>query len=169
MKNKGIASLSFAVGVSAGVIGGAMAVLDFAEKELKKRQKIGESERENAIKYQKLFVMMNQWVNVKQNGKNLAVFFEKHGYRKIAIYGMSYAGSTLAGELKGTNIRVAYGIDKRSDSLNEDIEIVTLEDELAPVDAIVVTAVTFFEEIEEELCRKVDWPVISLTDVLCEI
>ena len=82
---------------------------------------------------------------------------------------MSYAGSTLAEELKGTNIRVAYGIDKRSDSLNADIEIVTLEDELAPVDAIVVTAVTFFEEIEEELCRKVDWPVISLTDVLCEI
>ena len=74
MKNKGIASLSFAVGVSAGVIGGAMAVLDFAEKELKKRQKIGESERENAIKYQKLFVMMNQWVNVKQEGKNLSEY-----------------------------------------------------------------------------------------------
>ena len=68
-------------------------------------------------KHLALFLMMNQWVKVKQEGKGLAVYFETNGYKKIAIYGMSYAGETLVDELKNTGITVAYGIDKRADSL----------------------------------------------------
>ncbi len=36
-------------------------------------------------KHLALFKMMNQWVKVKQEGKNIASFFEKNGYNKIAI------------------------------------------------------------------------------------
>ena len=63
----------------------------------------GEAEgktRELAEKHLALFLMMNQWVKVKQEGKNLSCYFEKNGYKKIAIYGMSYAGETLLEELK---------------------------------------------------------------------
>ncbi len=37
-----------------------------------------------------------------------------------------------------------------------------------PVDAIVVTAITFYDEIKEELSRKIDCPIISLEDILYE-
>lgn len=30
-----------------------------------------------------LFLMMNQWVKVKQEGKNLAAYFENYGYKNI--------------------------------------------------------------------------------------
>ena len=118
-------------------------------------------------KHLALFLMMNQWVKVKQEGKGLAV--ETNGYKKIAIYGMSYAGETLVDELKNTGITVAYGIDKRADSLYADLDIVSMEDGLGDVDAIVVTAITFFDEIEEQLLEKIDCPILSLEDILYEV
>ena len=116
-----------------------------------------------------LFQMMNYWVHVKQEGRNLSEYFEKMGYRNIAVYGMSYAGETLLEELKDTSINVAYGIDKKADSIYTDVDILSMEDDLKIVDAIVVTAITFFDEIEEKLSKKVKCPIISLEDVLYEV
>lgn len=120
-------------------------------------------------KHLALFLMMNQWVKVKQEGKNLSEYFEKNGYKKIAVYGMSYAGETLIDELKNSNITVAYGIDKNTASIYADVDILSLDEDLEPADAVVVTAITFFDEIEEKLSEKVDCPIISLEDVLYEI
>ena len=82
---------------------------------------------------------------------------------------MSYVGETLLDELKGTDITVRYGIDKNSDTIYSDVDIVSVEDDLESVDAVVVTAITFFDEIEEKLSTKMDCPVISLEDILYEV
>lgn len=120
-------------------------------------------------KHLALFRMMDQWVRVKQEGKNLASYFEKNDYREIAIYGMSYAGMTLVNELKDTDIMIAYGIDKNAEAIYSDIDIISMDERLEDVDAIVVTAITFYEEIEEELSKKTDCPILSLEDVLYEV
>lgn len=120
-------------------------------------------------KHLSLFLMMNQWVKVKQEGKNLSSYFKANGYNRIAIYGMSYVGETLINELKGTDIQVVYGIDKNANAIYTDIDIITLEDTLDEVDAIVVTAITFFDEIEEILQGKVNCPILSLEDILYEV
>lgn len=86
---------------------------------------------------------MKQWVEVKQEGKNLSEYFMRSGYKNIAIYGMSYAGETLVNELKDTEINVKYGIDRNADSIYGEIDVVSMEDDLEEVDAIVVTAITF--------------------------
>jgi len=131
--------------------------------------KATEVQRNMSEKHLALFLMMNQWVAVKQEGKNLADYFDKQGYKSIAIYGMSYVGERLFEELKGSNIQVQYGIDKNADNIYMDVDIVTMEDELKPVDAIIVTPIFFFDEIEEELSKKTDCPIISLEDVLYEV
>ncbi len=128
-----------------------------------------QSNKEYSEKHLALFLMMNQWVKVKQEGKQLSTYFEQNHYKKIAIYGMSYAGETLVDELKDTAIEVAYGIDQRADSLFADIDIVSIDDLQNDVDAIVVTAITFFDEIEEKLSEKVESPIISLEHVLYEV
>ena len=120
-------------------------------------------------KHLELFKMMNQWVKIKQEGKNLSFYFESNGYKTIAIYGMSYAGETLVDELRETDTQVLYGIDQRAERLYAEVDIVTLETELKEVDAIVVTAITFFDEIEEKLSSLVNCPIISLEDILYEI
>lgn len=146
----------------AGALAGAGAV---GKVERDKRK---EAERLSG-KFLAMFHMMNQWVKVKQEGKNLSSFFEKNNYRKVAIYGMSYIGETLLEELKGTEIEVAYGIDKRVLSSHADITIVLPEELPGHVDAIVVTAIDFFDEIEEMLKEKVECPIVSIEDIVFEV
>lgn len=125
--------------------------------------------KRTADKYLALFQMMNQWVRVKQEGKNLSSYLIKNNYKKIAIYGMSLAGESLLEELRDSDIQILYGIDQRADNMYSEVDIVTMEDSLEKVDAIIVTAITYFDEIEEKLSEKVDCPIISLEDILCEV
>ncbi|MDE7430492.1 MAG: hypothetical protein K2N34_01010 [Lachnospiraceae bacterium] len=122
--------------------------------------------RKMSDKHLTLFLMMNQWVKVKQTGKSLVAFFEEEGYKEIAIYGMSYAGETLVEELAGSNVKIKYGIDKNADRIFADFDVVEPESSLDEVDAIVVTSITFFDEIEVMLREKVNCPIISLEDIL---
>lgn len=151
-----------ALSLLAGAAGSAVATGRIAKKKI-------DTEQQYANKHLALFLMMNQWVKVKQEGKNLASWFEENGYKKIAVYGMSYAGETLVEELKNSNIQVAYGIDKKADTMYADVDIVSMDDPLDEVDAIVVTAITFFDEIEDQLCQKTECPIISLEDILYEV
>lgn len=125
--------------------------------------------QEISDKYYTLFLMLNQWLAIKQEGKNLYSYFEKYGYRRIAIYGMSYVGKSLFNELKGKPIEVVYGIDKNFDKNDGELRILNPNDNLEDVDVIIVTPITFFNEIEEILSVKINCPVISLGDVLYEM
>lgn len=158
MKKGVVGALSLLVGAAGGAIGvGRVTGTKINDKQ------------QMANKHLALFLMMNQWVKVKQQGKNLTAYFERNGFKKIAIYGMSYAGETLVEELRGSNVEVAYGIDQKADTIYADVDIVTMEGDLDEVDAIVVTAITFFDEIEEKLSEKVSCPIISLEDILYEV
>ena len=119
-------------------------------------------------KHLMLFLMMNQWVKIKQDGINISEYFERKKYYNVAIYGMSYVGQTLVKELDNTKIKVEYGIDENKDNIYADIDIFAKEDPLKKVDVIVVTAITFFDEIEKELHKIIDCPIVSLGDILFE-
>lgn len=121
-----------------------------------------------ADKHLALFLMMNQWVKVKQEGKTLVSYFSEHGYKTAAVYGMSHVGETLLNELKDSEIEILYGID-RNTGLYSYIDILTVNDPLPEVDVIVVTAITFFDEICELLMDKVSCPIVSMEDILYEI
>lgn len=158
MKKSAVSILS----ALAGAAFGAGAVAKMSTGKMQKKQAMSD-------KYLALFIMMNQWVKVKQEGKSLASYFERNGYKKIAIYGMSYAGETLVDELKGSGVDVAYGIDKNAEGIFADVDVMPMDDELEPVDAVVVTAITFFDEIEGQLAEKMDCPILSLEDILYEV
>lgn len=151
-----VVSMLFGAAVGAGAVG----------------KNVGEKKKmfqELSDKHLSLFIMMKRWVEVKQEGKNLSEYLVRSGYKNIAIYGMSYAGETLVNELNDTEINVKYGIDRKADSIRADIDVVSMDDDLEEVDAIVVTAITFFDEIAEKLEEKVNCPIISLEDMLYEV
>lgn len=131
------------------------------------RKKAGQIQKMSE-KHLALFLMMNQWVRVKQDGKKLAAYFTEHGYHKIAIYGMSYVGETLWNELKYSDIEIAYGIERLSGRYSY-IDVLSMEESLPEVDAVVVTAITFFDQIKQALKEKVSCPVISLEEILNEV
>ena len=162
MNKKAIAVLSGLTGMVVGTSLGIGIVSKTIGNSEQKIQKMAE-------KHFALFLLMNQWVKVKQKGKNLSSYFEKRGYHNIAIYGMSYVGETLVDELMGTGINIAYGIDQNADGLYSDIDVVSLDEVLDDVDVIVVTAITFFNEIEKKLKEKTTAPIISLEEIISDL
>lgn len=145
-----------------GVVGGMIGTKRVMQKKLNRATDYSD-------KHLSLFLMMNQWVKVKQEGKNLGEYFERNGLKRIAVYGMSYAGETLIEELKDTGIEVVYGIDKHADKIFSTVDVISVDDSFAEVDAVIVTAITFFDDIKDMLCEKVNCPVISLEDILYEV
>ncbi len=150
---------SLVLALLSGVIIGAVGVSRIMGRQIKEKQNM-------SYKHLVLFEMMNRWVRIKQESKNLASYLESKGCQKIAIYGMSYVGETLIEEFKGTNIKVVYGIDQNADSIYSAIDVLSADEELPKVDAVIVTAITFYDEIKEKISKKLDCPIISLEDIL---
>lgn len=157
MKKGLIGAVTTLLGTTAGIVG-TEAIM---KKKVDEKQQLSD-------KHLRLYKMMNQWVRVKQEGTNLSSYLEGQGLKRIAIYGMNYAGETLVEELRNSNIEIAYGIDKRAKGLFAEFPLVSMDDTLEEVDGIVVTAVSFFDEIKEELSTKVSCPILSLEDIIYE-
>jgi hypothetical protein len=159
MRRKEMRKLTMTLAILVGTLIGTGFVGKMQNEKLSKARALSD-------KHFELFKMMTQWVKIKQAGRNLSDYLEKDGYKKIAVYGMSYAGETLINELKNSSVTVSYGIDRNAASLYSDIDIMSINDDLEDVDAIIVTAITFFDEIEKELSEKIDCPIISLRNIL---
>lgn len=157
MKRSIAISLAFII----GMVTGAEKIKKDKKREITKIQNVSDKNLE-------LFLMMNQWVKLKQKRKNVGTYLIQSGYRKIAIYGMSHVGETLLDELKNTEVEVSYAIDRIAGRLYAEVDVFSLEDSLQQVDAVIVTVISCFEEIENELRDKLNCPVISLYDLLYE-
>jgi len=159
MKKGTVAVLSTIAGTLAGAAGSGY----LGNKKVKQKA-------EKVDKFKNYYNMLNQWLILKQEGKSLTEYFKANDMKSIAIYGMGEMGNRLYDELKNTDIEVKYAVDKNADSTYSELEVNDPEDEtFDTVDAIIVTAIFAFDEIEEELEEKVNFPIISLEDVVYEV
>lgn len=155
-------AVSALLGMAAGAATGGIAVGKTSADKIKHMH-------EDARKVHELYMAFDRWLQIRQQGKTLAKYFTEYNYKTVAVYGMRELGERLCDELKDSGVIVKYAIDRNADNIYADVDVVTPDDELAPVDAVVVTAITYFDEIEEALSEKIDCPVISLEDVLYEV
>lgn len=161
MKNKiltGITSIClFGAGVAAGVVVTAKILTEISEEYRKASDKFG-----------RLFLLMSQWVQIRQEGKCISSYFHKNGYQTVAVYGLGRVGETLIKELSGSDISVAYAIDQKADK-GSDGFIVSPESVLEQVDVVVVTPVASYGEIKLKLKEKMNCPIVSIEDILFEV
>ncbi len=122
--------------------------------------------KNNAEKQIRFYSILVHWLEIKQENRSLVEYFEKHGYTRIAIYGMKELGERLYDELKGSSVQVVYCIDRNADELYCEVPAYRPDDELEKVDAVVVTAVIYYEEIRGTLKPKFDCPIINLEDIV---
>ena len=120
-------------------------------------------------KFKCYYNMLNQWLINKQQEKSLVNYFLRNNYKKIAIYGVGEMGNRLYEEIKDSDIEIKYAIDKIEVGYLEDLEVVSPEEELDKVDAIIVSAIFAFDEIEEQLRSRIDCEIISLEDIIDEL
>ncbi len=157
--NKGmIAVVSTLVGAMAGVAAATKVNIGMIERN-----------REMSDKHLIILRAFNEWMITKQNGKHIVDYFHKKEIKTVAIYGMSFLGERLYDELKGTDIEVKYAIDKNATNIFSEIDILLPDEELPEVDAVIVTPIFFFTEIESNLAPKTQAKIIPLDDILYEI
>lgn len=118
----------------------------------------------NGELYQFLFML----IHAQQRGLKVDAVLNKLNIKSIAIYGCDNLGKVLLNALAGSEIEVKYGIDRnpQTNYMEEQMEIYTLKDQLPLVDAIVVTAITFFDQIRDELSVLTDMRVISFEELI---
>lgn len=145
-----------------GAVAGAIAVFKVQEGFLVKKD-------EKINKFKAYYNVLNQWLIVKQNGKNLYQYFEKNSYKTVAIYGMGELGNRLYDELKDTDIEVKYVVDQNADTTYSEVEVLGKEDALEEVDVMVVTAIFAYDKIERDMRKKISAPIISLNDVVYDL
>lgn len=140
--------------------------IKFAEKRLAEPlQKI----QEEAVKFQSLFQMMGGWLEAKLRDMSVAEYCKDHGYNRVAIYGMGLAGQILYEELKGTDVQVLYAIDRNKANVISKVDIYSPTERLPKVDAIIISAITYFEEIADMLQERVNCDIVSLEDIVYDL
>lgn len=162
MKKRGGALATTLIGTMMGAIAGGVTIQKVSAKAVVEKQ-------EMLKKTQVLYCAFDRWLQIHQEGRTLVDYFKRNNYKTIAIYGMKELGERLVDELKDSDIKVCYAIDKRADQIYADVDILMPDEELEPVDVIVVTAIYYFDEIEEMLSGKVEYPIVSLEDILYEV
>lgn len=162
MKKGSKTVISTLMGAAVGVAAGSVAVKKSVAKTIEDKQEI-------LKKVHVLYCAFDRWLQIHQEGRTLVEYFNNNNYKTVAIYGMKELGERLIDELKDSEIKVCYAIDKNADQIYADVDVLKPEDELGAVDVIVVTAIYYFDEIEEMLSGKVDYPIVSLEDILYEL
>ena len=79
---------------------------------------------------------------------------------------MSYIGQTLINELEGSEICIKYGIDRDSEVYWDKFPIVNPQEITEDVDVVIVTALSFFNEVRNILQDRINCPVISLEEII---
>lgn len=153
------------IGTAAGAIGFAGAIGGWIFTAKKLNEKINKKDA-RINKFKNYFDVTNEWVNLKNQGRNLEEYFVKNGWKQIAIYGMGELGNRLAEELKGSSVIIEYAIDKNADDIFAEMEVKRIDEELPPVDVIVVTPLFVYSEVEQTLREAVEYPIVSIEDVV---
>lgn len=148
-----------------GLFGGG--IVNEAMSGRKLRQTIRKKE-DDLKKFNEFYLILLQWIRLHQEGRTAANYFRKNGFNSVAIYGMKELGEALLEELTNSEITVKYGIDRDADNVYVGVDVYKPDERLEDVDVVVVTAVHYFDEIENDLKNKIKAKIVSIEDVVWE-
>lgn len=110
--------------------------------------------------------LYERWVNLKTRSGGVFEFIRDNEFERVAVYGMGSLGRSLCDELIYNGIELAYIVDQNKNVRYGEYACYTMQDELPEADVIIVTPISFFEEIQAELAKKVICPLLSLDDII---
>lgn len=119
-----------------------------------------------ADRYHDMFLVMNKWVQNQNENKKISKYLCEKGLSSVAIYGMGEMGKTLYSELKDSQVKVVYAIDRNAESMYAECDVFSLRDELQQVDAVIVTTLMDFEEIKKDIIKKMECRIISVEEIV---
>lgn len=118
------------------------------------------------VRYKDFFQILNQWMFLKEENRDIDEIIEHAGVNRLAIYGMGDLCRHIIFCLEKTNIVVKYVIDKESFDFYDGLQVVTLEEKFEDIDAVIYTNPYESEEIIMTIKKKFKCPVISFMDIV---
>jgi len=117
---------------------------------------------------------LKRWLENKNRGKNIADYFHNCGYTSVGILDAGEIGRILYDELKGTDIKVEWFIDKNAEGIVEiDGKPVCLMKDvftLPKVDIICISPIYDYEAVNRFLVgRDPGMCTLSLKDATYEV
>ena len=128
-----------------------------------------EKEKRDLEKYVNYYYLMHFWMINIENGKSIEDFFEKRGYKSLAIYGMAALGNHLQEQLS-KELQLVYSIDSGIITYQE--KRLAMEDNISKIikpDVIIVTPIMEYATIKKELLSLIDTDIISLEEVILSL
>jgi len=131
--------------------------------------KLLEEQRGKVDKFRNYYNMLNQWIQLRQRNVKIESYLKEHSYETVAIYGMGEVGMRLYEELKNTDVKVKYAVDRQDTNPYPELKICSKGEPLSTADVMIVTAIFDFKKIKKEMKEKIDFPVISLETIIYEL
>lgn len=124
--------------------------------------------REKYNRFFWMYKMLYQWMENTYKQKSIEKYLINNNWKTIAIYGCGDIGKLIYEELKDSTIDIKCGIDKNS-NINFPLRVVDPQQFNECVDVILVASIVYYYEIEKELKRITDIPIVSIEDMVYEI
>lgn len=144
-----------------------------SQEELEKLQgairKATESHIKLLSKFQKMFFVYDDWLQMQEQGLYIYDYLKKHGVGSVAIYGDSYIGKRLYHNLRTKGINVGYFIDLNAVYLKEEIPVYVPSASLPLVDLVIICLVEGVENIKRDMAVVSNARIYSIVELLHDI
>lgn len=119
------------------------------------------------------FVTVKRWLENRNKGKTFVDYFVECGYNTIGIYGAGDLGRLLYDEIRNSNIKVQYFVDRNAEGIKaiDGIPVVMIDEieKMNEVDILIITPIGNYNLISKLLVMKA--PILrtlSLKDAVYE-
>lgn len=110
-----------------------------------------------------LVELMDCFIQRIQQGVSLSGILKSCGYTRVGIYGMGRLGRRLYDELKEL---VVYTIDRNNEMIYGDVPLKGPDEELTPVDLIIITPICDIDAIYRLLRKKSACEIITFRELM---
>lgn len=123
--------------------------------------------QEQCYRANKFVQILNEWLCLKENNYSIADSLLASGYKNVAIYGAGLLGKHLLEELCGSEVEIAYLLDRKVEMVKGDYTVYAPTDDFPTnVDAIIVTTVQGYDQIKELLEQKGQFEILHLESLI---
>ncbi len=146
---------------------------DQLTEQIRELEKEKEKADRNNARSRRLYACSMNWLKLMMYGSSPCDYLLRHSYKKVAIYGAAGGLADLLFKVLQCqeDIKIMYLIDKNSGKINGkgSYPVYAPEDirEAEDVDAVIVTAITAYEDIVKNLLKiRPELPVVSLENII---
>lgn len=115
----------------------------------------------------RIMKLYERWVTGYSRGENMCQFLLDNRLEHIAIFGFGTLGRAVFDVIRSSSVSVSYIIESNKSRWDKNLcQFFTAQDDLPNVDAVIVTAISDFEDISKKMKENLICPILSLEDIV---